>query len=65
MLLFEENDYHNYRNMITADLVTEDNLQKIVMRMVEKTSRKEDQSKKRYYSDFIDDKILDCYTISK
>ncbi len=51
--------------MITADLVTEENLQKIVMKMVEKSSKKEDQCKKRYYSDYIDDKILDCYTISK
>lgn len=65
LLLFEENDYHNYRNMITADLVTEENLQKIVMRMVEKSSKKEDQSKKRYYSDYIDDKIFESYTISK
>lgn len=40
LLLFEENDYHNYRNSITAELVTDDNLQKIVMKMVEKTVRR-------------------------
>ena len=42
-----------------------DYLQKIVMRMVEKPIKKEEQSKKRFYSDCIEDKLLDCYTISK
>ena len=65
LLLFEENDYHNYRNFITADFVTLDNLEKIVMKMVEKTVKKDEQSKKRFYSDFVDDKILDCFTVSK
>jgi predicted kinase len=51
--------------MLTADFVTSDNLHKIVMRMVEKTMKKEEQTKKRYYSDYIEDKMLDCYTISK
>ena len=46
-------------------MVTDDNLQKIVMKMVEKTVRREEQSKKRFYSDYIEDKLLDCYTISK
>ena len=27
--------------------------------------RREEQSKKRFYSDYIEDKLLDCYTISK
>lgn len=33
--------------------------------MVEKPIKKEEQSKKRFYSDCIEDKLLDCYTISK
>lgn len=35
------------------------------MHMVEKPIKKEEQSKKRCYSDFIDDKLLQCYTVSK
>lgn len=35
------------------------------MRMVEKPPKKEDNSRKRFYSECVDDKILDCYTISK
>ena len=65
LLMFSENDYYNFRNSITAEFVTQDYLQKIVMRMVEKPIRKEEQSKKRFYSDCIEDKLLDCYTISK
>lgn len=33
--------------------------------MVEKSNKKEDQSRKRYYSDYIDEKIFDSYTVSK
>ena len=60
LLMFSENDYHNYRNYITSEF-----LQKIVMRMVEKPVKREEQSKKRFFSDCIEDKLLDCYTISK
>lgn len=63
--MFSENDYHNYRNSITAEFVTLDYLQRVVMRMVEKAPKKEENSKKRFYSECIEDKFLDCYTISK
>ena len=33
--------------------------------MVEKSLKKEENNRKRYYSDCIEDKLLDCYTISK
>ena len=65
LLMFSETDYHNYRNLITSEFVTPEYLQKIVMKMVEKPPRKEELSKKRFYSDCIEDKLLDCYTISK
>ena len=58
-------DYHNYRNFITSELVTLDCLRRIVMNMVEKPRKREEQSKKRFYSDAIDDKLFDCYTVSK
>ena len=35
------------------------------MRMVEKSIKKEEQSKKRSYSDYIDDQLMSSYTISK
>jgi len=65
LLMFSETDYHNYRNQITSEFVTPEYLQKIVIKMVEKPPRKEEQNKKRFYSDCIEDKLLDCYTISK
>lgn len=65
LLMFSETDYHNYRNAITSEFVTQEYLQKIVMRMVEKPLKKEENNKKRFYSDCIEDKLLDCYTISK
>ena len=40
-------------------------MQKVVMKMVEKPAKKEEHSKKRFYADCIEDKLLDCYTISK
>ena len=65
LLMFSETDYHNYRNAITSEFVTQEYLQKVVMRMVEKPVKKEENNKKRFYSDCIEDKLLDCYTISK
>ena len=66
LLIFSENDYHNCRNFITSEFVTNEYLQKIVMKMVERSNKKgEDNNKKRFYSDCIEDKLLDCYTISK
>lgn len=65
LLLLSEDDYHNTRNLITAELVTMDNLSAIVMRMVSKNIKKENIGRKRYYSGSIDDKLLDCYSISK
>ena len=65
LLIFSETDFHNYRNWITSEFVTPEYLQKVVMKMVEKPIKKEENSKKRFYSDCIEDKLLDCYTISK
>jgi hypothetical protein len=63
--MFSHNDYHNHRNTITSELVTPEYLQKVVMKMVEKPLKAPEHSKKRFYSDCIEDKLLDCYTISK
>ena len=65
LLIFSETDYHNNRNWITSEFVTPEYMQKVVMKMVEKPVKKEEHSKKRFYSDCIEDKLLDCYTISK
>ena len=51
--------------MITSEFVTPDYLQRVVMKMVEKPLKKEENTKKRFFSDCIEDKLLDSYTLSK
>lgn len=34
LLMFSETDYHGYRNWITSELVTDEYLQKVVLKMV-------------------------------
>ena len=65
LLLFAENDYHNYRNGLTADLTPMALLQRAVMLAVEKPVRPQEVTRKRCYSDYVDDRLLEPYTVSK
>lgn len=51
--------------MITSDLVTIDNLQKLVMKMIERQVTREQSSKKRSYSNCIEDRLMNTFTVSK
>ena len=65
MLLVDE-DYYHLRNSLTSDFVTNDNLYKIAMKLMEKPKKREESGGlKRCYSQHINDKILDCFSVSK
>lgn len=57
MLLVEE-DYCSLRNNLTSDFIPLDHLQKIMMKILEKPRKKENNGVKRCYSDHIDNKLL-------
>jgi hypothetical protein len=65
LLLFDEDDYHNFRNSLTSDYLNDSTLQKHIVKIIEKVQKKDAQIKKRFYSDYIDDRMLNCYSISK
>ena len=65
LLLFDEDDYHNFRNSITADYLNNNTLQRHIVKIIEKQQKKDSQTKKRFYSDYVDDRILTNYSVSK
>ena len=65
LLLFDEDDYHNFRNSLTSDYLSNSTLQKNIVKIIEKPQKKDGQTKKRFYSDYIDDRMLNCYSVSK
>ena len=65
LLLFAENDYHNSRNSLTTDITPITLLQRAVMLAVEKPTCPQEVTRKRCYSDYVDDCLLEPYTVSK
>lgn len=65
LLLFDEDDYHNCRNLMTADYLNNSILQKHIVKIIEKQQKKDSLVKKRFYSDYIDDRMLTNYSVSK
>ena len=63
--LLVDDDYFKLRNEITCDYIGSESLVKIVMKIMEKPKKRETSSLKRFYSDCVDDKLFDCYSISK
>lgn len=65
LLLFDEDDYHNFRNSMTSDYLNNSTLQKHIVKIIEKPQKKDNQTKKRFYSDYIDDRLMTNYSVSK
>jgi len=65
LLLFDEDDYHNCRNQMTSDYLNNVTLQKHIVKIIEKQQKKDSLVKKRFYSDYIDDRMLTNYSVSK
>ncbi len=65
LLLFDEDDYHNCRNQMTADYLNNSTLQRHIIKVIEKQQKKDSLAKKRFYSDYIDDRMLTNYSVSK
>ena len=66
LLLLADDDYYMVRNNITSDHLTNSNLMKVVMRIMEKQKKPEaNNSCKRFYSGYYEDGLLDTYTIAK
>ena len=42
-----------------------DSLQKLAMKLLERTPNKETHCKKRYYSDCYEDKLMNTFTVNK
>ena len=65
LLMLVDDDYYVVRNNITSDHLTTTNLMKIVMKIMEKNKKVDSTVYKRYYSGYMEDRLLDCYSICK
>lgn len=53
VILLADDDYFTFRNEITKNIHTLENLARITLKIMEKPRKKEENPRKRYYSEFI------------